>query len=337
LPLQRAGDDAERGRGSRRGLVPHSTGIGAAIAKDGGRGNELDLYANMDDAKANDLLKILVAHHVNLVPTIVHDAPGYPKDWARFEAESRKVMSDPDLLAYYDEDFRKNALSTYDRAHNDTGDVRARRLKGYLNMLRWNKMYDAAADMSCRAAIPTRARCRDLFSMTKWRHSRKPASRRCTSSRVRQNGPPKRCGCRTISAPSHKASWPTSSSSMPIRFRTSQFAQDQHRRAQRQSRAAWLPRLLQQSVSGSGDDRFVVERLLWVEDVKKETFEAGRRGGAAAGPAPDPIESPQPAIESLTPFGVVQGSPPTTLTIKGFNFVRRTRVYIDGMSFPTRG
>lgn len=122
---------------------PHSTGIGAAIAKDGTRGGELDLYAAMDDAKANELIKVLVAHHVNLVPTIVHDAPSYPKDWARFEAESRKVMSNPDLLAYYDEDFLKNAMGTYDRAR-DTGDVRATRMKGYQNMLRWNKMYDAA-------------------------------------------------------------------------------------------------------------------------------------------------------------------------------------------------
>jgi hypothetical protein len=36
----------------------------------------------------------------------------------------------------------------------------------------------------------------------------------------------------------------------------------------------------------------------------------------------------------LTPYGVVQGAPATTLTIKGFNFVRRTRVYVDGMSVP---
>jgi hypothetical protein len=31
--------------------------------------NELDRYAEMDDAKAREMVQILVAHHVALVPT----------------------------------------------------------------------------------------------------------------------------------------------------------------------------------------------------------------------------------------------------------------------------
>src|SRR5262249_3210333 len=60
-------------------VYPHSTGIGAAIAKEGVRGNnELDRYAAMDEAKAKDLIDVMAAHHVNLVPTLVHTSPGYP-------------------------------------------------------------------------------------------------------------------------------------------------------------------------------------------------------------------------------------------------------------------
>jgi hypothetical protein len=51
---------------------------------------------------------------------------------------------------------------------------------------------------------------------------------------------------------------------------------------------------------------------------------------------PNPVESPQPAIETITPIMVTQGSPTTTVTITGFHFVRRSRVYFNGTSVPYR-
>ena len=59
----------------------------------------------------------------------------------------------------------------------------------------------------------------------------------------------------------------------------------------------------------------------------------GGRGGAA-NVAPDPAESPQPAIENIEPYAIVQGSPGVTLHLKGMNFVRRSLVYFDGISVP---
>ena len=63
--------------------------------------NELDRYAEMDDAKAKALIDVLVKHQVALVPTLVINFPGYPKDWARFVAEGRQLFTDPDLRSYY--------------------------------------------------------------------------------------------------------------------------------------------------------------------------------------------------------------------------------------------
>ena len=124
-------------------VFPHSTGIGAAVAKDGSRANnELDRYAEMDDAKANDLIKVMAEHHVNLVPTLVHNSPSYPKGWARFQTEVRRTFQDPNLRAYYDDDNITSFFATYNRA--DRGDVRERRTRGFANMLRFNKMYDSA-------------------------------------------------------------------------------------------------------------------------------------------------------------------------------------------------
>src|SRR5262249_16721048 len=59
----------------------------------------------------------------------------------------------------------------------------------------------------------------------------------------------------------------------------------------------------------------------------------GDRGGNTVA---DPFESPQPAITTISPVIFTQGSPATTLTIKGFNFVARSRVLVDGISVPWR-
>jgi hypothetical protein len=60
--------------------------------------------------------------------------------------------------------------------------------------------------------------------------------------------------------------------------------------------------------------------------------------GAAAAPPPvqDPWNSPTPGIESMMPHTIIQGSQPAQLDIKGFNFVKRSVVTIDGKQVPTQ-
>ena len=67
----------------------------------------------MDDAKAKDLIQLLVEHGTALTPTFKMQYPGYPKDWARFEQEDRKLLSDPNLAAYYPADRAVTAMATY--------------------------------------------------------------------------------------------------------------------------------------------------------------------------------------------------------------------------------
>jgi len=82
---------------------------------------------------------------------------------------------------------------------------------------------------------------------------------------------------------------------------------------------------------GSVDDIRAVEDLRWVRRLRDE-YPADRGGNTAA----DPFESPQPAVTTISPVIVPQGSPTTTLTIQGFNFVARSRVLVDGISVPWR-
>ena len=65
--------------------LPHSAGIGMTISKTtpGPGINELDLYADMDDAKAKEIIQVLVQHGTALVPTLKLSYVGYQK---RFRA-----------------------------------------------------------------------------------------------------------------------------------------------------------------------------------------------------------------------------------------------------------
>ena len=182
--------------------LPHSAGIPLAIAKNPsqfrqGRDdrNELDKYADMDDAKAADLINALVAHHVSLVPTFFINYRGYPNDWAEFRAEAHEWYKDANLQKYYPKEPMEASLAAYDDV--DTGPI--------------------------------------------------------------------------------------------------------------------------------------VEALPWVVALMKARPGGGpAQEGASAAGVPDPARSPQPAIHTIAPFLVTQGTTPVTITLKGVNFVRRSVVQFKG-------
>ena len=74
-----------------------------------------------------------------------------------------------------------------------------------------------------------------------------------------------------------------------------------------------------------------VSDLPWVKALRET---AGPNPGGGQGMPGDPAESPQPGIETITPVMVTEGSPTITLTIKGFNFVRRSQVLFKGVPVP---
>ena len=94
----------------------------------------------MDDAKAKDLIQVLVQHHTALVPTLKLSYPGYSKYWSRFEAEDRKQLSDPNLLAYYPPERVLSGLAAYSAPLAMTD----KRKQGYQNLLRFLKMFSDA-------------------------------------------------------------------------------------------------------------------------------------------------------------------------------------------------
>jgi len=315
-------------------VFPHSAGIAAAIAKDGTRANnELDRYAEMDDAKAAALIKVLAEHHVNLVPTLVHDAPSYPKGWARFQAEARKTFQDSNLRAYYDDNNIRSFFATYNRA--DRGEVRERRTRGFANMLRFNKMYDAAGghvlaggdtnndkapgfilhdemETMAEAGIPA---MHVIQGATKW-----TAEAMHVADKIGTVEAGKIADVIVVDA-DPLADIANLRKVSTVVFDGKPVELGYH---------AWYAT----PFGGGAEDRAAVDNLSWTQALKQATFRAGPGGENAGAQAPDPVESPQPAIETILPAMIAEGSATTTLTLKGFNFVRRSRVLFDGQAVP---
>jgi imidazolonepropionase-like amidohydrolase len=62
---------------------------------------------------------------------------------------------------------------------------------------------------------------------------------------------------------------------------------------------------------------------------------ANNRRSGGLGAVPDPSLSPSPGVETIFPHTVIQGTPDTTFTLTGINFVKRSLVYVDGQPIPT--
>jgi hypothetical protein len=126
-------------------FIPRSNGIAAAVTnapQDAGGlgGNELQQWAEMDDAKAADLIKVLVQQKTALIPAFLQKAPGLPQAWSRFEMQARRMFSDPALMAYYPATRAQAMLGNYVDPPAVRPNVFEMNMKGYQNALRFHRM-----------------------------------------------------------------------------------------------------------------------------------------------------------------------------------------------------
>jgi imidazolonepropionase-like amidohydrolase len=314
-------------------IIPHSSGIGAAVQRDGSQlgGGDVDRYADMDDAKARALIEVLVREDVRPVPNIIHIFPNYPRDAARMYGAIQAAMTDPNLRAYYPDAFYTEMTMT--RTRLDTGAVKERRQRAYMNMIRFHKMLidaggkpliggDTNATKVSGFAVHEEMEIwqeggiqpmQIIQAATKWvAEGMKVADRLGTIERG------KLADIIIVNA-------------NPLQDVTNLRQIDtvifDGQRVDHGFHASYGT-----PFGGSVDDIRAVEDLPWVRRLRAE-YPATGGGGANA---PDPIESPQPAIMTINPVTVIQGDPTTTVRLGAFNHVARSRVYFDGVSVPWR-
>ncbi len=323
--------------------LPHSAGIGIAVTKDPSKfkegrddRNELDRYAEMDDAKARDLIQVLVAHHVALVPTFMINFPGYPKEWTQFAEEARLLFTNPDLLAYYPANAMRSALQSYLRS--DQGDVRERRMKGYQNAMRFHKMF---VDAGGHLVVSGNTNDAWVPGVDLHQEMQIMADAGLTPMQIIQGSTKypaemlrKQNLLGTVEA--GKLADVIIVNADPLQDiknldKINTVIQDGKvvELGYHSNYTSPFSNVAAQTIS--------VEGLPWAVEMKKSTrgAEGGPQRGGDDSAIPDPPNSPQPAIETMTPIIVKQGES-AVITLTGFNFVRRSAVYFNGKPVPFR-
>jgi hypothetical protein len=326
--------------GSR--ALPHSAGLAEALTRNaliyvqdapGQNRNEADMWSEMDEARAREMVQLLVERKVALTPTFRARFGGLPRDWAKFAEEDRKFFdtADPVLLSYFPREKIVTALAAY-RAPALTGAVAERRKRGYQNALRFHKMFADAGGRVIPGANTNSGRVpgNSLFQemaifteagitpmqiiqgATKWsaemldKHDLGTIETGKIADIVVVNQDP---------------------------LQNIQNLRDTHTVI---FDGKVVPRGYTASYTDGfwrdADFNYPVANLRWVVKLKEETGPNANQ--AAATTLPDPAEAPQPGIETINPVMVTEGSPTTTLTLKGFNFVRRSQVLFKGAPVP---
>jgi hypothetical protein len=290
----------------------------------------------MDDDKARDLIQVLVAHHVALVPTFMINFPGYPKDWDQFAPEARMLFSNPELLAYYPASAVQGALQSYTRI--DQGDLRERRIKGYQNAMRFHKMFvDAGGHLVVSgntndAWVPGVDLHQEMQVMAE--AGLTPMQIIMGSTKYPAEMLRKQNLLGTVEA----------GKLADVIIVNADPLQD-IKNLDKINTVIQDGKIVELGYHANYSSPFAnvaaatvsVDGLPWAEDMKKATrgAEGGPQAASEDGAVADPVYSPQPAIETLNPIIVTQGDP-ATVTLTGFNFVRRSAVYFKGRAVPFR-
>jgi Amidohydrolase family/IPT/TIG domain len=339
--------------------MPHSPGVGRAIARDPSKWRvELDFYADMDEAKAKALIKILVDKKVALVPNLLNMAPGYAKDWQRYVEEEKKVLSDPVLLSYFPEASAAGRLTilgilrqNVNRGPYAEGAVLERRRNGYQNIMRF---YHELVDAGGRVLPGGNTNLAKLPGLTLHHELEEFAQAGFTPMQIIQSATKwsaeaMRAGDRLGTIETGKLADILVLNADPLR---------DVRNVQKIDTLIFNGKVAERGFHPWIQDPFLdigdlvfgnppVENLDWVVAFKKVTTPRGGEGRGSGdipengdggpppqrGGMPNPQAAPEPAIETISPTVVTEGSG-ATITVKGFNFVRKSMVYFNGRSVP---
>ena len=297
----------------------------------------------MDDAKAADLVKTLVAHHVALVPTFMINYGGYPKNWDQYTAEAHEWFKDPNLLKYYPKEAMESALAAYTNV--DQGAVRERRLKGWENVKRFHKMF---VDAGGHLVVSGNLNDRYVPGLELFQEMRIMTETGLTPMQIIQ-GSTKFAAELVQKQDSLGTVEPGKIADILI---VSADPLQDIENLKKTDTVIFDGKVIDRGYHANYTTTFnppgdqespAVEGLQWVVALMK----VGRGGGAPAGegggpgrgavaPVADPANSPQPAIQMFDPYIVTQSATPATVTVKGINFVRRSMVHLNGKAVPTQ-
>jgi hypothetical protein len=291
------------------------------------------MWSEMDDARAKEMIQILVQNGTAATPTFRARLAPYMKDWARFAEEDRKFFENADaaLLSYYPQDNILGELAPY-RNPVPTGAVAERQKRGYLNALRFHKMFVDAGGHVIPGAntnsgrVPANSLFHEMMIFTEAGITPMQIVQGATKWSA-EMADKKDLG--TIEA--GKIADVIIVNRDPLQdvqnLRDLNTVIFDGKVVPRGYTTGYMDPFQREA-----DFNYPVENLEWVTHLKQAV--GPNPNQAAARTLPDPVESPQPGLETINPVMVTEGDPTTTITLKGFNFVRRSQVLFKGQSVP---
>lgn len=131
-------------------ILEHAAGVAMSVAKDPAKWEGWGSierhslsplpFADMDDGKASDLIKLMVEKHVYLEPDFIAIGRGFHKERAKFELQDYQLLNRHEL-SYVPERSRLRMLHRYHDFDDAEPEDYAQRNKAYQNMLRFMRNY----------------------------------------------------------------------------------------------------------------------------------------------------------------------------------------------------
>ena len=315
-------------------ILEHAAGVGYSIVKDPakweGFGTTIEVhsidptpFADMDDAKAQELIRLMVDRNVYLEPDFIAVGRGFQAGRRKFELQDYRLLQDPGL-AYVPESRRLKILGTYREFDELDPAEWELRHKGYLNMLRFIKMFvDAGGKVMSGTdtggwAIPGIGLHHELEILVEEAGltpmqaivaaTRNPAEGFRVLDQVGTIEAGKLADLVVVNADPlqsignlQQIEWVIKDGNLIDR-----------------TYHAWFRNPL---------PRGTVDALGWVAALKRQTLQK------------DPtwaFGQPPPGIEAISPSQATEGDPELTVTIRGVNFTTKSVVHFDGQPVPAR-
>ena len=315
-------------------ILEHAAGVGYSIAKDPakweGFGTTIEVhsidptpFADMDDAKAQELIRLMVDRNVYLEPDFIAVGRGFQAGRRKFELQDYRLLQDPGL-AYVPESRRLKILGTYREFDELDPAEWELRHKGYLNMLRFIKMFvDAGGKVMSGTdtggwAIPGIGLHHELEILVEEAGltpmqaivaaTRNPAEGFRVLDQVGTIEAGKLADLVVVNADPlqsignlQQIEWVIKDGNLIDR-----------------TYHAWFRNPL---------PRGTVDALGWVAALKRQTLQK------------DPtwaFGQPPPGIEAISPSQATEGDPELTVKIRGVNFTTKSVVHFDGQPVPAR-
>lgn len=314
-------------------ILEHASGVSYSIAKDPSKWegwgdielHSLDVrpYADMDDAKAADLIRLMVDRHVGLELDMVAEGRGLTKQRQEWELHDYSLLSDP-ALAYIPEGTRYKWLSNYREFDYWPPAEQERMKKGFQNYERFVGQFVRAGgkvmtgDDSSNGGWATAGIGihHEMELMVESGLTPMQAIQAATRNPAEAYRVLPRVG--TVEA--GKLADLVVVNADPLQdIRNTQKIQ-------------WViqdGKVLDRTYHASFTDPFAgddLEAPEWVYALKQATVEGVRTIAGLSDPT-WAFGQPCPGIESISPYMAKEGSPSLTVTIKGINFTSRSLAY----------